>query len=162
MSLTLGNRIDMAKRSKWQVFYRYVCRSSRNPESLARGIGLGLFIGFLPSVGFQVILAFLLAGFFNANRIVAMVGTLVTNPFTTLPLSAFSLWFGDLVLPGTALANISLRNFDFSSVWDSSAQLGLAYLVGCLSLSVIAGTLGYGSAKLYYATYGRRRKAPVY
>lgn len=68
----------MSKKTRWQVIYRYICRSSKNPESLARGVGLGLFIGFLPAIGFQLILAFMTAGFFSANRLVTMLGTLVT------------------------------------------------------------------------------------
>ena len=62
----------MAKKPRWKVILKYLTRSSKDPESLARGVGLGLFVGLLPSVGFQVILAFLLAGFLNANRIIAV------------------------------------------------------------------------------------------
>lgn len=145
------DKCDMAKKSRWQVVYRYICRSSKNPESLARGVGLGLFIGFLPAIGFQVIIAFLTAGFFNANRIVTMLGTLVTNPFTAIPVSAFSIWLGDWVLPGTKLSEISLKSLDFSTVLHSSSQLGLAYVVGCLMLSCVSSSLGYGIARLYLA-----------
>lgn len=146
----------MAKLPKWKVIQRYICKSSKDPESLARGLGLGLFVGFLPSIGFQIVLALLLAGLLNANRVVAMAGTLVSNPFTALPLSAFSLWLGDLILPGTALGNFSVETFEFSQLWNSSGQLGIAYLVGCVSLSIIASVLGYGSARLYYATVKRQ------
>lgn len=141
----------MAKKSRWQVIYRYMCRSSKNPESFARGVGLGLFIGFLPAIGFQVILAFLTAGFFNANRLVTMLGTLVTNPFTALPVSAFSIWLGDWVLPGTSLSEISLKSLDWSQILNSSGQLGLSYIVGCLILSLTASSLGYGVTKVYFA-----------
>lgn len=141
----------MAKKSRWHVIYRYICRSSKNPESLARGVGLGLFIGFLPAIGFQVILAFLTAGFFNANRIVTMLGTLVTNPFTALPVSAFSIWLGDWVLPGTNLSEISMKTFEWSQVLNSSSQLAVAYIVGCLLLSMSASFIGYGATKIYFS-----------
>ena len=146
----------MAKMPKWKVLHRYIFKSSKDPESLARGVGLGLFVGFLPSIGFQMILAFFLAGILNANRIVAMAGTLVSNPFTALPLSAFSLWLGDLILPGTVLTNFSVRTFELPQLWNSSGQLAMAYLVGCLLLSIAASTLGYGSMRLYYATARRQ------
>lgn len=142
----------MAKKPKWKVIRRYLTRTSTDPEALSRGVGLGLFVGFLPSLGFQIVLAFLLAGLFNANKIAAMIGTLVTNPFTTLPLSVFSLWLGDLILPGSTIANHSAQNFEWRSLMDSSGQLGLAYLVGCLALSIVASTVGYGSMRLYYAS----------
>ncbi len=149
----------MAKKPKWKIIYRYVTRSSKDPESLARGVGLGLFVGFLPSFGFQLVLAFMLAGFLNANRIVAMFGTLVTNPFTVLPLSAFSLWFGDLILPGSRLSQYSLETFKWSSLMESPGQLGISYIVGCISLSVITGVLGYALMRFYYLrTRSRQNK----
>lgn len=140
----------MVKRPRWKVVYRYICRSSNDPESMARGVGLGLFVGFLPSIGFQIVLALFLAGFFNANRIVAAAGTLVTNPFTAVPLSAFSLWLGDWILPGAVLANFSVNTFELSQVLESPGRLGIAYLVGCLTLSVFASLIGYLGMKFYY------------
>jgi len=139
----------MSKKSRWQVIYRYVCRSSKNPESLARGVGIGLFIGFLPAIGFQIILAFLTAGFFNANRIVAMLGTLVTNPFTAIPVSAFSLWLGDWILPGSNLGSLSIEKFDWLALLNSSNHLIVSFAVGCLVLSSFAGTLGYLGVKIF-------------
>ena len=127
-----------------------LCRSSKNPESIARGVGLGLFIGFLPTIGFQIILALLLAGFLNANKLVAALGTLVTNPFTAIPIAAFSLWLGDLVLPGTNLSGFSIENFKWSQLLDFSGQLGLSYLLGCLILSVFSSLIGYGAVKIYF------------
>lgn len=34
----------MAKKPKWKAVQRYLTRSSKDPESLARGVGLGLFV----------------------------------------------------------------------------------------------------------------------
>ena len=140
----------MSKKFRWQVIYRYICRSSKNPESLARGVGLGLFIGFLPVIGFQIILALLLAGFLNANKLVAVLATLVTNPFTAIPIGAFSLWLGDWILPGTNLSGFSTTSFKWSELLDSSGQLGLSYLFGCLILSVFSSLIGYGVVKIYF------------
>lgn len=139
----------MAKKSRWKVIYRYLCRSAKRPESLARGVGLGLFIGFLPSLGFQVFIAFMTAGFFNANRLVTILGTLVTNPLTVIPVSAFSVWIGDLILPGAIISEISEQKFDFSTLINSSGQLGLAYVVGCLALSITSSLVGYAMAKIF-------------
>ena len=140
----------MSKKFRWQVIYRYICRSSKNPESLARGVGLGLFIGFLPAIGLQIILALLLARFLNANKLVAVLGTLVTNPITAIPIGTFSLWLGDWVLPGTNLSGFSTTSFKWSELLDSSSQLGLSYLLGCLILSVFSSLIGYAAVKIYF------------
>ena len=140
----------MSKKFRWQVIYRYICRSSKNPESLARGVGLGLFIGFLPAIGLQIILALLLARFLKANKLVAALGTLVTNPITAIPIGTFSLWLGDWVLPGTNLSGFSTTSFKWSELLDSSSQLGLSYLLGCLILSVFSSLIGYAAVKIYF------------
>ena len=140
----------MSKKSRWRIIYRYLSRSSKNPESLARGVGLGLFIGFLPAIGFQIILAILLAGFLNANKLVAVLGTLVTNPITAIPIGAFSLWLGDWILPGTNLSGFSIESFKWSELLDSSSKLGVSYLFGCLILSVSSSLIGYGAVKIYF------------
>lgn len=141
---------DMAKRSRWQTVCRYITRSTRNPESLARGVGLGFFIGFLPAIGFQVILAFLLSGFFNANRLVAILGTLVTNPLTAIPVSAFSLWLGDWILPGSQFSEIAVNDIQWSKFLESPSHLGLSYLFGCLVLSITTGLIGYLLVTTYF------------
>ena len=133
----------MSKKPRWKVIYRYICRSTRNPESVARGLGLGLFIGFLPAIGFQLIVAFLMAGLLNANRIVTMLATLVTNPFTAIPVSAFSVWLGEWVLPGNILTSTVDGSFQVSEILDSPGRLGVSYLVGCIILSSVAGIVGY-------------------
>ena len=140
----------MSKKFRWQVIYRYICWSSKNPESLARGVGLGLFIGFLPAIGLQIILALLLARFLKANKLVAVLGTLVTNPITAIPIGTFSLWLGDWVLPGTNLSGFSTTSFKWSELLDSSGQLGLSYLLGCLILSVFSSLIGYAAVKIYF------------
>lgn len=123
---------------------------------MARGVGLGLFAGLLPAVGTQIILALFLAGLLNGNRIAAALATLVSNPFTAVPLGALSIWFGDLVLPGASLSGISLSNLQWSTVMESSGRLGLAYLVGCLALATLSSAMAYASMRVYYAQASRR------
>src|SRR5690606_6341526 len=56
-----------------------------NRRSIARGLALGLFAGFLLPIG-QVALAVLFAASVRANILVASVATLVTNPLTFAPI----------------------------------------------------------------------------
>lgn len=56
-----------------------------NRRSIARGLALGLFAGFLLPVG-QIVLAALLATSARANVLIASAATLVTNPLTFPPI----------------------------------------------------------------------------
>lgn len=136
----------MAKTMRLRSIYRYILRANQDPESMARGVGLGLFIGMLPSFGIQIILAVAVAGLVNANRIVAAAGTLITNPFTMLPLTLFSVWIGDVILPGAPL--VQTQDLSWEVLFKDSRLLQ-AYLLGCLTLSFIFGAFGYIGALSY-------------
>ncbi len=63
-----------------KLFARELWKPSR--ETIARGLALGLFIGFTPTMGIQIILTGLAAYFLKVNIPIALAGSLVTNPFT--------------------------------------------------------------------------------
>lgn len=138
----------MPKRRKAKTLLRYFQRGSRDPESMARGMSLGLFIGFLPSFGGQILIAFFLASFLGVNRIAAAAGTLVTNPITTLPLSAVAFWLGDLVIPGSRLAGFDAADFEWRSLLAGGYAF-YAYLLGCAIMAVVGGAAGYVGTKAY-------------
>ena len=66
------------------------------PRSL--GIGLGVFSGCFPLFGLQAILAVVLASICKANRLLAVIGTWISNPFTYIPLYWFNHKVGSLFL----------------------------------------------------------------
>lgn len=56
-----------------------------NRRNVARGVALGLFVGFILPLG-QIVVAALLAATARGNLLVAATATLVTNPFTFPPI----------------------------------------------------------------------------
>lgn len=68
-----------------------------NRESIARGMALGVFMGFLIPIG-QIFVAAVFAVFVRANLPTAAVATLVTNPFTFAPIYFFAYQLGSLIL----------------------------------------------------------------
>lgn len=53
-----------------------------SPQRIARGIAVGLFIGYLPLVGLHMLLAFVLAKLIRANKAMAVMWVWVSNPLT--------------------------------------------------------------------------------
>jgi len=141
----------MAKFRKLKTIYRYLSQSSRDIESLSRGVGIGLFIGFLPLLGLQIVLALLFAGIFNANRLVASLGTLITNPITSIPLGMFSVAVGNAILPGESVGRFTDMEITWTSISGATGPLFTAYITGCLVTSVVSGVLGYFGTKLYFS-----------
>ena len=56
------------------------------PETIARGVGIGLFIGLTPTVGFQIVLMLAACFFLAGSFPMAFAASLVSNPFTMAPL----------------------------------------------------------------------------
>ncbi len=75
-----------------RIFLRELWRPSR--ETVALGFALGLFIGLSPTFGVQIFLACVLAYLFRVNLPFALLGVLITNPFTAAPIYAFELKLG--------------------------------------------------------------------
>lgn len=68
------------------------------PGLTAAALGLGVAVGFLPIVPLQGLTALLLAFLFRLNRMAALVGTLVWQPFTAPFILAAEWGVGKLVL----------------------------------------------------------------
>ncbi|MBI4230398.1 MAG: DUF2062 domain-containing protein [Planctomycetes bacterium] len=83
---------------QWRRSWLRLKRQRDKPQSIAWGAALGIFIGFTPTPGFQVPLAFLLAWLVRVNRIAAMAFTFVTNAFTTIPICVFEYQVGARIL----------------------------------------------------------------
>src|SRR5512135_3368866 len=83
----------------WLKFqYIKLVRLNDSPEKVAGGLALGVVLGILPTFGLGVVLALFLAGPFKVNRVSAVIGTLVMNPWTTPFFWALSYMAGSMVL----------------------------------------------------------------
>ncbi len=142
----------MGKRRSLKGLARFFTRASGNPEGMARGVGIGLFVGFLPAIGLQLALAVVVARALNANALAAAIGTLVTNPLTTVPLSALSLWLGNFLLLAGGLSEFSVTEFSWRVLASDPWNIGVAFVTGCLALSTLSAAVGYGGMRLYFVS----------
>ncbi|GIW71687.1 MAG: hypothetical protein KatS3mg102_1229 [Planctomycetota bacterium] len=78
------------------------------PESIARGVALGLVIAFTPTVGIQMVLVLIIHTLARANRLAGIAMVWLTNPLTVVPV-----YWWDYVLGSWLLARprIPLERF---------------------------------------------------
>jgi uncharacterized protein (DUF2062 family) len=122
-----------------------------NRRAVARGIALGLFVGFLLPIG-QIVLAALLALSLRANVVIAATATLVTNPLTFPPIyfAAYKLGCGILGMePGEADAEHYLL--------QSLHQIGTPTIAGLLLFALISAITGYAAVHVGWRLYLSRR-----
>jgi len=91
---TLYRRISYVLRR----FLRGVLRSNDSSRQIASGVALGMFIAFTPTMGFQLIIAALIATLLKCSRIPAMAMVYITNPFTAIPIYGTSYALGAALL----------------------------------------------------------------
>jgi len=85
-------------KSKTRKIYERFVKIRGEPREIARGLAVGILIGFLPILGFQTLSALLLAALLKGNKIAAALGTLVSNPVTTAPIFALTYLTGGKLL----------------------------------------------------------------
>jgi uncharacterized protein (DUF2062 family) len=115
-----------------------------NPRYLARGVAVGVFIGFAPVMPFKSVLIITLTVLLSGSTIAGLIiCTLICNPLTYVPLYYIAWYIGDLLLPGRAsweVLHTTVLTILHSSMTDAlaqSAQLGLQTVIvmlagGCL------------------------------
>ncbi|MBI5665656.1 MAG: DUF2062 domain-containing protein [Nitrospirae bacterium] len=64
------------------------------PHRIALAFAFGVFMGISPFLGLHYIGGIFLAWLFRLNRLVAIIGISVNNPWTIVPISSLSVWTG--------------------------------------------------------------------
>ena len=148
---------------RWKVLLLDLLGREEPPERVAAAIALGIGVGFSPFMGIHFLIAIGLAFLFRLNRIDALLGTLVGNPWTLPPVYAAGYTLGRKLL-----------HFDRSKVpdlpWDrllhrdfwhafSGATLRprlASYVVGTAVLGLLIGLSAYLVIRALLRIYHRR------
>ncbi|MFV8833797.1 DUF2062 domain-containing protein [Aquisalimonas sp.] len=124
-----------------------------NRHSLAGGLGVGLFMAFMP-MPFQMIPSAALAILFRVNMPIALAGVWVSNPLTMAPMLYFQYRIGLLVMgEGT-------RDGTFEPTlewyWTELVNIWQPLLLGSVLCGLCASLAGYGLIHLLWRLNIRR------
>jgi len=135
----------------WQRLLRYLyirfLRMQGSPEAIARGVSAGVFAGSFPFLGFQTILGIAIAALVQGNKVMAAVGTWISNPLTYFPIFALNFHIGRLLL-GYPKKTVTLPESPAGiNEWmDLGMTVTSALLLGSLVVGTVAGVVGYYTA----------------
>lgn len=121
-----------------------------NRRNVARGVALGLFVGFIIPIG-QVVIAALLAASARGNLLVAAMATLITNPFTFPPIYYAAFRTGSFLLDPFLNGNAASQGNPDGATASMMAMLSNASLptiAGLLLFATLAAAAGYGAVHL--------------
>ena len=150
-------------RRSWGRSIRYVTHRLRRlratPHAVALGCAVGVFVTFLPFLGFHIILAGVLSWMTRASILAAALGTFVGNPITFPFIWVAAYQVGSWVLglePTDRPIDLSAGNLQTSveSVWPLLKPI----TVGGLPLGLLAGAMSYFVVRRAAEAYQRKRR----
>lgn len=108
-------------------------------RTLALGMGIGIFVGLLPTYWVQVVIAVLLAFVFKVNITASVLGTAITNPFTTIPIVSLQYKIGVWLVGPTDPKQIE----NYHGWMRLLLSHGKPYMVGSSVTAIIGAIVGY-------------------
>jgi hypothetical protein len=137
--------------------FRSIFQIKEPPHRIALSFALGVFMGMSPLLGLHYIGGVLLAMLFRLNKLVAIIGISVNNPWTIVPISTFCVWIGakllgiKQVLPEVDWGSISLSSIvmQFTSLENLTNlikelwPLLAAFFAGSFLICTLAAIVSY-------------------
>ena len=138
--------------------YLKILRLKASPHEIAMGFALGVFVGLLPIIPFQVLTVILLSFLLRANKLAAIIGTFPTNPVTLVPFYTFFYMVGRTIVPFQVNAEFDPKQIEMMQLYKQGISYFATMFVGGLVLAI---PLAYVSYKVVYYIVARyqRRKA---
>lgn len=122
-------------------YYRFI-RLQASPETLARGVALGLFISTTPTFGIQTLIALFLAALFRVSKLAAVLAVQFTNALTAPFVYAGTYYLGAYLLGQPSQEN-PLSDFSLSTLKELGPSVLAALGVGGLLVGIILAVMGY-------------------
>ncbi len=153
------NKTLWLRAKRWMRYqYLRVMRTNATPYSIAMGLAVGIFAGFLPIVPLQTALTVILCLPLRGNPVVGFMGTWISNPFNWVPFYYFLYVVGRAVVPWHVPTmeldqfGAMLKTFNVTEFTTFGKEL-----LACFKVMLLAGAMmGLPSA---VATYFLTRKA---
>lgn len=131
-----------------------------NRHSAAGGLAVGLFCGMIPGP-LQMLGAAILCAIFRVNLPLALIGTLLSNPLTIVPLYMVAFMIGRFVTgsdaafsPPAELGDIGMS--ELMRAWlDWILSLGKPLFIGLPLLALALAAAGYFAVKLCWQIHTR-------
>ncbi len=139
-----------------RTLHEFFSEHAHAPGQLAGAVGVGLFFGIVPVIGFQMVIAAAVAHRLRLNKAITLLASNISIP----PLAPFIYCFG-LVVGHWIHTGERLETSPSQMTWAHAREYFWEWIFGCVALAVavaLAGTiLTYVVARIWR---GRRPAAP--
>lgn len=150
---------EVAARLKraFRLFFLRILRLKGQPEEVAGGIAIGVFIGLTPTVPLHTILSVLIAFLLGKSKLAAALGGWVANPFM-LPFIYILDYKVGRMLTGIEGVPLVLSDFSLSYLMDLGWDITYPLFVGGIALGFLSIFPSYFITKRLVILYRERRR----
>ena len=141
----------------FRLFFLRILRLKGQPEEVAGGIAIGVFIGLTPTVPLHTILSVLIAFLLGKSKLAAALGGLIANPFM-LPLIYILDYKVGRMLTGIEGVPLVLSDFSLSYLMDLGWDITYPLFVGGIALGFLSIFPSYFITKRLVILYRERRR----
>lgn len=121
-----------------------------NAHNIALGFAIGVFWGVFPTFGIAFLLSFITAGFLNASKAAAVLGSFTTNPITSPFFIAVTLFISGKIGGVSYSPEIALNHLFEIGFRDALLNLTISYIISSLFFAIISYFIIYYFADKYY------------
>jgi len=115
-----------------------------SPHRLAMSFSVGVFIGMSPFLGFHTLLGLIVVWIFRLNTFSIIAGVYITNPWTIVPIYAFSTWVGAKFLGiKEIIPAIDWSHITFSHFLTSLKPLLIPFIFGTFLTGFFTAVISY-------------------
>lgn len=129
------------------------------PQRTAVAFALGVFIAFTPTYGLHTASVVFLAWAFRLNFPAILVGSLINNPWTVVPILGATMWTGFFLSGMRDLPDVSWSDLSMTTLYQTVLPFLLPFILGALTLSVLGTLLAYPLGLLLISWYRKRPMA---
>ncbi len=156
---------------------RHILHLDETPHDLARSFAVGVFVAFSPFLGIHWIIILALAWIFRLNKVVALTGTFINNPWTIAFVYIVPTWLTvsamramGFDIPPMNYSRISAQFINQMSrhdVWEIAFWKGFvrefkpyayAFGIGTTVAGLVASIISYFAAYFGIRYYRKRKK----
>ncbi len=134
-------KVTARRRTSWRQTLRDAWRRLRGgelkPERAAGSVGVGIFVGFIPTYGIQTLICLMFTVPLRLDFPLAWAATNVANPVTALFIIALDIEVGGFLRRGEWVA-ISTKDLDVAHL----GSLGVDAMLGGIFLGLATGLVG--------------------
>jgi uncharacterized protein (DUF2062 family) len=149
----LGVRL---KRGFRLLFVRLL-RLKGQPEEVAGGVAIGVFIGLTPTVPLHTVLSILVAFLLGKSKLAAFLGTCIANPFM-LPFIYIMDYEVGRMITGFEAVPLILSDFSVSHLLDLGRNITYPLLAGGIAMGLLSISPSYFITRRLVVLYRERKR----